>query len=194
MTKRIFIWTAHPRADSLCMGLADAYQAGAEAAGAEVRRHNLSSMEFDLNSGGYGAHATPLEPDLIAWQEAVAWADHVLIVHPYWWGSMPTKAKAVIDRALAPGFAFKYHRRGIGWDKHLTGKTADIVITSDTPPWLDTLIYWRPGRRVLANQILGFCGVKVRRAVQLGSVKTASPEKIRSWIARARKLGAKAAA
>lgn len=194
MTKHIFIWAAHPRADSLCMGLADAYQAGAEAQGAEIRRLDLHAMEFDLNANGYGKHATPLEPDLLAWQEAVAWADHILVVHPYWWGSMPTKAKAVIDRALAPGFAFKYHRRGIGWDKYLTGKTADVVITSDTPPWLDTLIYWRPGRRVLTNQILGFCGVKTRRALQFGSVKTASPEKIRGWIARARRLGARAVA
>ena len=194
MAKRIFIWVAHPKADSLCKSMADAYQAGVEERGCEVRRMNLSDMNFDLNTAGYGADAPPLEPDLIAWQEAVAWADHILIVHPYWWGSMPTKAKSVIDRALTPGFAFKYHRRGLAWDKLLTGKTADILITSDTPPWLDTLLYWRAGRRVLRNQILGFCGVKTRQAVQVGSVKTAPPEKIERWIARAKTMGLKAAA
>lgn len=194
MSRRIFIWVAHPKENSLCRGMADAYQTGVEAKGCEVRRIDLCDMRFDLNTDGYGADATPLEPDLIAWQEAVAWADHILIVHPYWWGAMPTKAKAVIDRALAPGFAFKYHRRGLGWDKLLTGKTADVVITSDTPPLLDTLLYWRPGRRVLINQILGFCGVKTRRALQFGSVKTAAPEKIRAWIDRARTLGVRAAA
>lgn len=194
MSRRIFIWVAHPKENSLCRGMADAYQTGVEAEGGEVRRIDLCDMRFDLNTDGYGADATPLEPDLIAWQEAVAWADHILIVHPYWWGAMPTKAKAVIDRALAPGFAFKYHRRGLGWDKLLTGKTADVMITSDTPPLLDTLLYWRPGRRVLINQILGFCGVKTRRALQFGSVKTAAPEKIRAWIDRARTLGVRAAA
>ncbi|SDF08786.1 NAD(P)H-dependent oxidoreductase [Thalassobaculum litoreum] len=194
MSRRIFIWVAHPKENSLCRGMADAYQTGVEAKGGEVRRIDLCDMRFDLNTDGYGADATPLEPDLIAWQEAVAWADHILIVHPYWWGAMPTKAKAVIDRALAPGFAFKYHRRGLGWDKLLTGKTADVMITSDTPPLLDTLLYWRPGRRVLINQILGFCGVKTRRALQFGSVKTAAPEKIRAWIDRARTLGVRAAA
>ena len=194
MTKRIFIWVAHPKADSLCSSMADAYQAGVEERGCAVRRMELSDMTFDLNTDGYGADAPPLEPDLIAWQAAVAWADHILIVHPYWWGAMPTKAKSVIDRALTPGFAYKYHRRGLAWDKLLTGKTADIVITSDTPPWLDTLLYWRTGRRVLSNQILGFCGVKTRRAVQVGSVKTAAPEKIGRWIAQARTLGLKAAA
>lgn len=194
MSKRIFIWVAHPKADSLCKGMADAYQDGVEASGSEVRRMDLCNMTFDLNTDGYGADAPPLEPDLIAWQEAIAWADHILIVHPCWWGTMPTKAKSVIDRALTPGFAYKYHRRGLAWDRLLTGKTADVVITSDTPPLVDTLIYWRPGRRVLRNQILGFCGVKTRRAVQFGSVKTASPEKIGRWVTEARNLGVRAAA
>ncbi len=194
MTKRIFIWVAHPKAETLCGGMADAYQSGAQAEGCEVRRMNLSDMAFDLNTDGYGADAAPLEPDLIAWQEAVAWADHLMIVHPCWWGVMPTKAKAVIDRALAPGFAFKYHRRGLAWDKLLAGKTADVIITSDTPPLLDTLLYWRAGRRLLVNQILGFCGVRTRRAVQFGSVKTATADKIRRWIDRSRALGVRAAA
>ena len=38
MTKRVFIWVAHPRSHSLCGGIADSYQAGALATGAEVRR------------------------------------------------------------------------------------------------------------------------------------------------------------
>jgi putative NADPH-quinone reductase len=155
---------------------------------------DLSNMSFDLNTDGYLDETPPLEPDLLAWQEAVRWADHLMIIHPYWWGSMPTKAKAVIDRALSPGFAFKYHRRGVAWDKLLAGKTADVFITSDTPPLLDTLLYWRAGRRVLRNQVLGFCGVKTRRTIQFGSVKTATPQKIRAWIDRVHTLGARAAA
>jgi len=198
MTKRIFIWVAHPKKHSLCQGMADAYQAGVEAKGSEVRRMDLADMQFDLNTDGYGDGFTDmtasLEPDLIAWQEAVRWADHIMVIHPYWWGSMPTKAKAVFDRALSPGFAFKYHRRGVAWDKLLSGKTADVIITSDTPAYLDTLFYWRAGRRVLCNQILGFCGVKIRRAVQFGSVKLASAEKISRWIDKVRTLGVKAAA
>lgn len=193
MPKRIFIWVAHPKPGSLCSGIADAYQAGAERAGAEVRRMDLSDMSFDLNSEGYGSNTPALEPDLAGWQECVRWADHLFIVHPYWWGAMPTKAKAVLDRALTPGFAFRYHRRGVRWDRLLAGKTADAVITSDTPPWLDTLLYWRPARRVLKNQVLGFCGIAARRVLQFGSVKTSSPQKIGRWIGRAERLGAMAA-
>ena len=194
MAKRIFVWVAHPKADSLCEGMADAYQAAVAGSGAEVRRMNLSDMSFDMNFEGYGESALTLEPDLMEWQENVRWADHLLFVHPYWWGSMPTKAKAVLDRALTPGFGFTYHRKGVNWDKLLKGKTADVMITSDTPPLLDTILYRKPGRRVMKNQILGFCGVQTKNVVQFGSVKTASPEKISSWIERAGRLGVKAAA
>ena len=194
MTKRIFIWVAHPKTGSLCEAIADAYQAGVEASGATVRRINLADMNFDLDVSGAIGATPPLEPDLVAWQDALSWADHVLIVHPYWWGAMPTKAKAVLDRALTSGFAFKYHGRGMGWDKLLEGKTADAIITSDTPPLIDTLIYRKPARRVIKNQVLKFCGIEPKKIVQLGSVKLASAKKIQSWLSRAEHMGAAAAA
>jgi len=194
MSKRVFVWAAHPKSGSLCEAIADAYQAGAEHEGSEVRRMNLSDMSFDMAFEGYGDGAPALEPDLVAWQENIAWADHLLFVHPYWWGAMPTKAKAVLDRALTSGFGFKYHRKGVGWDKLLKGKTADAIITSDTPPLIDTFIYRKPARRVMKNQVLGFCGVKAKNIVQFGSVKVASKKKINNWINRAGQMGAQAAA
>lgn len=193
MTKRLFIWVAHPTAGSLCAGIADAYQTGAKDAGAEVRRMDLNAMDFDMTVAGFEGGAAGLEPDLREWQANITWADHLLIVHPYWWGAMPTQAKAVLDRALAPGFGFKYHKRGVAWDKLLTGKTADAIITSDTPPLLDTWLYRKPARRVLKNQVLGFCGIKAKSIVQFGSVKLASPRKIQRWIGAARTMGLRAA-
>lgn len=193
MARKIFIWVAHPKPGSLCAALADAYARGAAGQGAEIRRMDLAEMAFDPHFEGYGPDAPALEPDLRSWQDNIAWADHLLIVHPYWWGAMPTLAKAVLDRALTSGFAYKYHGRGMGWDKLLSGRTADAFITSDTPPLLDSLLYRKPGRRVLRNQVLGFCGIKPRKILQFGSVKLAAPEKIAGWLGRAETLGRAAA-
>jgi len=55
-------------------------------------------------------------------------------------------------------------------------------------PWLDTLLYAKPGRRVLRNQVLKFCGIKPGKMVQFGTVKTADEAKRARWIARARKM------
>ena len=194
MTKKIFIWVGHPNETSLCGALAEAYAEGARRSGAEVRLQKLSDMSFDMEETDYYKTGSDLDEDLQIWQQNVSWADHLLFIHPYWWGGIPGKAKAVLDRALAPGFGFKYHQRGIGWDKLLEGKSADAIITSDTPPLLDRFLYGRPGRRVMKNQILGFCGVKCRSVLQFGSVKLADPAKIKGWINKAGKLGAKRAA
>ncbi len=191
--RKIFIWVAHPKPKSLCESIADAYQTGAKSHCGNVRQMNLCGMSFSMDFEGYGKNASPLEPDLLAWQEGLNWADHLLIVHPYWWGAMPTKAKAVIDRALTPGFAFNYRNDGLKWDKLLKGKSADVIITSDTPPIVDTFIYKKPARHVVKNQILGFCGIKTKHIVQFGSVKTASPIKIQTWIERAFRMGEVAA-
>lgn len=194
MPKKVFIWVAHPRPGSLSEAMANAYETGVTESGAQVRRMDLCNMNFEMNFEGYADDAPELEPDLAAWQDSVRWADHLLVVHPYWWGAMPSKAKAVLDRALTPGFGFKYHQKGTGWDKLLTGRTADVFVTSDTPPLLDTFLYWKPARRVIKNQVLGFCGIATRNVIQFGSVKQAKPGKIEAWLSRAARLGTKAAA
>lgn len=193
MPKRIFIWLAHPAASSFCGAVADAYQHGAERAGASISRMNLHDMTFSDQFPGYPASES-LEADLLNWQDAIRASDHLLFVHPYWWGSMPGRAKAVIDRALLPGFAFTYQRRGLGWKKLLKGKTADAIISSDTPPLYDRLVYRRPGRRVLQNQIFGFCGIQLKTAWQLGPIKTSSPGKRAQWLKRAESMGLDAGA
>jgi putative NADPH-quinone reductase len=197
MTKRIFIWVAHPKPNSLNAALAARYAEGARAKGAEVREMALAEMQFSEAFQGYDPNrdqtAPGLAPDLKTWQDNMTWADHVLIVHPYWWGAMPARAKAVLDMALLPGFAFKYHARGVKWDKLLVGRTGDAIITSDTPPWLDTLLYLRPARRVIRNQVMKFCGIAPRAIVQMGSVKLANEGKVDTWLARAQRMGAAAA-
>ncbi len=189
MTK-IFIWVAHPGRDSFCKALADSYEQGARAAGAEICRQDLSDMEFSTEFEGYGAGQNVLEPDLLAWQENIIAADHLLFVFPYWWAAMPARGKAVLERALLPGFAFKYHDRGLGWDKLLKGRTGDVIITSDTPPWYDTLMFRKPARNSIRNQVYGFCGIKSRKIIQMGTIKTSTPERREKWLEQARSMGA----
>ena len=81
----------------------------------------------------------------------------------------------------------------MAWDKLLTGKTGDAIITADTPTLIDTLIYRKPARRVIKNQVLGFCGIKAKKIVQFGSVKLADDQKISGWINSAERMGIRAA-
>lgn len=193
MTARIFLWVGHPRETSLSHGMADAYERGAKAQGAEIRRMNLFDMQFDPDlQDGYHTRRQ-LEPCLEDWRENILWANHLCWAYPQWWGSMPAKMKGAIDRAFLPGFAMAYHENDPWWDKLLAGRSADILMTSDAPAWFDQIANGRPAKQQVQKQILEFSGIKPVRTLQVGIVKTASPEKIQRWLKQAEARGQAAA-
>jgi len=191
MTERVFIWVAHPGAGTFNAALADAYEQGARESGATVRRMDLSEMEISSGFRGY-PDSSNLEPSLRDWQANVAWADRIFIVHPLWWSAMPTLAKSVLDQALSSGFAYKYHARGMAWDKLLEGKVGDAIITADTPTWIDSWLNNKPSRRALAKGVYAFCGIRPRNIALFGSVKMSDLTQREKWLARARSFGAQA--
>ena len=173
--------------------MADAYEAGARENGADVRRMHLRDMVFDPDlEEGYHSRKE-LEACLVQWRENILWADHLCWAYPVWWGGLPAKAKGVIDRAFLPGFAMAYPEGKLMWDRLLTGRSADVLLTSDAPPWFDQLTNRRPAKNQVENTILKFAGVKPVRTLQVGTVKTASDNKISDWIDQARRRGVKAA-
>ena len=189
MSVNIFTWVGHPRAQSLSLAMADAYDAGATAAGANIRRMHLSDMDFDVDlCEGYHSRKT-LEPCLEQWRENILWADHLCWVYPVWWGGMPAKMKGVIDRAFLPGFAMAYPEGKIFWERLLSGRSADVLLTSDAPPWFDQIVNGRPAKNQAVNTILKFSGVKPVKTLQVGTVKTANEAKIQKWINSAERRG-----
>lgn len=192
MAKKVFIWVGHPGETSLSQGLADAYQRGAEASGADVRRMNLHDMAFDLDlTHGYKQRKDH-EPCLTAFLEHTKWADHLAWFHPLWWGGMPAKMQGVIDRAFLPGIAFDYHADDPWWDKLLEGRTADVFVNADTPGFFIKWMYGNPHKNRITKQVLGFTGVKVKTYTHLAAAKTADDKKIQKWLLQAEKIGRKA--
>src|SRR3990167_4594607 len=139
--KKVFILLGHPDKDSFNSTLMSDYQKGAEAAGHEVRRMNIGDMQFDpILHHGYRA-IQELEPDLKVFQENVRWCDHLVISYPSWWSTMPALLKGLIDRVWLPGFAFKFSPNGIIWERLMKGKSATMVVTSDTMPLIQRIIF-----------------------------------------------------
>ena len=127
--KKILIINGHPNAKSYCAALCDAYLRGAIKSGHEVVLLNLHELKFDLNfNGSYAELKTQtVEKDLIFAQEKITRADHLVIVHPVWWGSVPALLKGFFDKTLLPGFAFKYRKGSAFWDKLLSNKTKHYI-------------------------------------------------------------------
>ena len=189
MAQRILIIQGHPASDSLCAGLASAYAEGAHAAGAEVRWLRLGEMDFDpLLHAGY-RDAQPLEPDLVAAQAAMVWAEHLVWVYPVWWGAMPALLKGFIDRVFLPGFAFRYRSGSSLWDKLLAGRSAELLVTMDSPPWYYRWVQGMPGHRQMKHTILEFSGIRPVRVRSIGPVRSADATRRAQWLQQARQWG-----
>ena len=191
--KKILIINGHPNKESFNYFLAEAYIQGAIEAGAEVKEIIIADLQFNPNlSGGYQSR-TELEPDLLEAWEKIQWADHLVWVHPVWWGGLPALMKGFIDRLFLPGMAFKYRENSVWWDKLLIGKTAHIITTMDQPGWYYRLAYGRPSINQLKKSTLEFCGVKPVKVTTIGIIKTSDEAIRKKWLDQVYRMGSKLA-
>lgn len=94
---------------------------------------------------------------------------------------------------LTPGFAF-HHVTHDRWDKLLSGRTADLITTMDTPPWVYRFIYRAPGQQELVRATIGYCGTRSVRIESFGPVISAAAGQRQQWPDRARSIGSRLAA
>lgn len=191
-SKRIYILMGNPdKEGTLSAEVADAYQREAQAAGHEVRRANLGDLSFDpILHKGYKV-IQELEPDLKKVQEDMRWADHFVLIYPLWWAGMPALLKGLFDRMWLPGFAFRFWKNGLGWDKPMKGKTARVVILSKNWPTLERFLFG-DFKNEIGRALLGFSGYKVR-ITEFGDSETPSLSRKESFLHTVSKLARKGA-
>lgn len=189
--KKILVINGHPNPDAFNKALAETFVSGATRSGNEVRVLHLSEMEFNPNLNFGYQKRTELEPDLVNAQELLLWCEHLVIVHPVWWGGLPAILKGFIDRTFLPKFAFKYRENSVWWDRLLSGRSAEILYTIDQPIWYYKLINRAPGLKQLKKMILEFCGFNVKRVTGFPNVRYSTPERREQWLKKAYALGNK---
>ncbi len=183
----VLVILGHPENDSLCAAIADAFADGARKSGQRVEMLRLGDLDFDINYPT-GREDAPEEPDLDQARAMVRRADHLVFVFPNWWGTMPALMKGFVDRIFKPGFSFRMHPDG-SWDKLLTGKSAQLITTMDTPYFVYRWIYSQPGVNALKKATFQFCGINPVRSVTFGTVFNSTPAQRERWLARAHELG-----
>lgn len=184
---KIFILLGHTDSATLSGALADCYETHARSAGHEIRRQNIGDMRFDpVLHEGY-KNIQQLEPDLENFRENVQWAEHVVVVYPTWWSSMPGMLKGLFDRAWLPHFAFNFADHGLTWKKLLLGRTARIITSVNTSPWLTRFMYGSP-TVVLELAILRFAGIRAHSTI-LGPSERASERTKARWFRLVGRLG-----
>ncbi len=187
--KRVLVINGHPDRQSFCHSLAEKYKAGAELSGTECTVAHLTDLEFTpVLQYGYRKR-TELEPDLLEMWELIIKANHLVFVYPNWWGAYPALLKGFIDRLFLPGFAYEPQEKSALPKGLLKGKSARLIVTSDTPNWYYALMQRRPGHNSMKRSILGFCGVKPVRITTLVGVTESTDTQRKLWHEKVEELG-----
>jgi len=189
--KKILIINGHPNKESLGSSLADAYKKGALASHADIQEIIIRDLQFNPNLQFGYQKRTELEPDLLTAWEKIKWAEHIVFVFPIWWGGMPSVMKGFFDRLFLPGFAFAYRENSVWWDKLLTGRTAHIIATMDTPYWYFKWIYGNPGINQLKKNTLEFCGIKPVKVSVFSPVRNMRADVLTKYLEKTEQLGKK---
>ncbi|MGR3322277.1 MAG: NAD(P)H-dependent oxidoreductase [Pseudooceanicola sp.] len=185
----ILVLQGHPDGSEphLCHGLADAYAEGAEAAGHHVERLSLTEapVEFLRSRRDWQEGARPAY--VIEAQEAIRRADHVVLVFPLWLGGVPALVKAWLEQVFREGFAMSFGEKG--WQRHLKGKSARLVVTMSMPAFFYRLYFRSHGTRQISRSILGFSGIGPIRETLVGMVDSVTPERFEKLRAELAALG-----
>ena len=193
MSKKVLVLDGHNDGQSFCGALAQEYAAGAKDAGHEVRLVQVSALEFDPVLRGGLHNPQPLEQDLIAVQDDLTWCDHVLVVHPLWWGSAPAKLKGLFDRILTSGYAYKFTEDSLLPIPLLGGRQAHVIVTSDTPDEYMFGVYKGAWFEILKNQILDLCGITAQHMQSISPIHSSTAEQRSAWLSDAYEAGRTAA-
>ncbi|HXH80388.1 NAD(P)H-dependent oxidoreductase [Nocardioides sp.] len=184
MTRTLVI-DGHPNPDSLTAALAREYAAGA---GDDAVLLSLRDLQIDPDLHGGYTSDQPVEADLLRARELIEWSEHITVLAPVWWGSVPALLKGFLDRTLVIGWAFRYKDNGLPLGL-LAGRTGRIIITADSPRWYLPLVGDTTVKQ-LKGRTLEFCGIKPVKVTRFSHVRSASDERRAGWLEQARRLGA----
>ena len=123
-------------------------------------------------------------------QQAIAKADHILLIYPLWMGDVPAILKAWIEQVLRKGFAFKMDSSS--WQGALKGKSARVMVTMGMPGFAYRWFFMAHSLRSLERNILKFCGIAPVKSCVFGNAEDPSGKAQDRFLATARRLGARA--
>jgi len=184
--KKVLIINGHPNTESFNYALSKAYKNGALTGGAEVRQIDIATLNFDVfNLKSFDTFKIPT--DLQKAQEDIIWANHIVIVHPIWWGTLPAILKSFFEQTFLSGFATRYEGNG-KTTKLLKGKTARIITTLDTPVFIYKYIMGNSSLKT-HKAILSYSGIKPLKVTYFGPISKSTITEREKWLDEVEILG-----
>lgn len=161
----LLVIMAHPADPSLTRSVASAIVDAGAALGHTVELVDLVAEGFDpvFGPADHAAFTTagPTPPDVRREQQRIDRADHLILVHPVYWWSMPAVLKGWIDRVFVSGWAFEEDADG-GIVKKLQRLNVHLVALAGANAATYVRHGYRDAMRVqIDHGIFDFCGAPV---------------------------------
>ena len=183
---KVLVIIGHQRQGSFCHAIAATAKEQLAAGGHQVIYHDLYDEGFDpiLPHAEIPPDAM-IDPVIKQHCDELVAADGYVVVHPNWWGQPPAMLKGWIDRVLRQGVAYQFGDAGAVIEQ-LTGKTAVVFTTSNTPCDMELERFGDPLENLWKTCIFGFCGVHDFHRRNFESIIISTSEQRRAWLDQVR--------
>lgn len=187
----IFLLNGHPDGspERFCAALTSAYAEGARRAGHDVRRLDLGAMNFPLIRTAEQSNKGEVAPDARRVQEALVWADHVVVVFPLWLDDQPAYLRALFEQVFRYGFV---HENFDNTKKRLKGKTVHTIVTmgvSEEEYREQSCAY---GLKMLETGLWKYAGMEPIQSTLIGSIHSIDEAARKAWLQKIQDAGAAA--
>lgn len=192
MSRKILILNGNPdpSPERFSAALVEAYLREASLAGHQVRRIDIGALTYPILRSQAEFMTIEPVPDILAAQESVTWADHLVIVFPLWLGGAPALLKGFLEQVFRYGFAINGPREPA--KQLLAGRSARLIVTMGMPAPIFRWVFGGHGLFALERGILWLSGVRPIDHLVIGKVD-GSPERRSRWLEVVGRLGANGA-
>ena len=183
---KVLVVFDHPRRDSFCGAVLDAFLAGLAAAGHAAEVADLRAEGFDprmpVSDEPDWENPEKVYSEAVRWEQArVVRNDAVAFVFPVWWWSFPATTKGWIDRVWNKDWAYDGARLALG-------EALLIGLASGSRESYAKRGYDRAMRVQLLTGMMDYCGIPRSELHLLYGVMDGEPIRA-SHLATARELG-----
>ena len=184
---RVAIVFNHPYEKSYCSAILGAVITGLQKGKHHVDLIHLDNDNFNpvMSKGDLKAFIdhSPIDPQVIDYNNRLKNADHLIFIFPIWWDLMPAMTKGFIDRVLSPGIVYEHHPRGFGLIpllKNLKGVT--IITTMNKPKIMYSLLIGNLIRKAMLKSVFKTMGYKNLSWISHNMVKSVTHKKRVRWL------------
>lgn len=182
----------HPYGGSYCGAILGAVVKGLKKSGQPYRIINLDQDDFDpvmrakdliafAGAGRAGKDALDAIDDQVKrYKTDLEWAEHLVMIFPIWWMTMPAMTKGFVDKVIFPAIAYNMDQGNLV--SRLKVSKVTVITTMNTPAEVYRDMFNNAIEGSLINGTFRKIGIEDIRWISLNGVKTVTKEQRVEWL------------